>query len=426
MRARLLEWAQRARRGFPLTRLGVAFVVLAGIALRIGWREVDLILLGAATIAIVTLAIGLVGVALAWWRVRVALRAAGESATALSIECDFPARTGFRLPRLRWLPGARVTWRWLEPDADLRLVEAGPWIEEEVTPRGRRWSDSLRRAIEVGDAFGLCAITIEHVERRPVRILPSVGALEQMHVVHTLSGGSDITHPQGSPEGERLDIRQYAPGDPIRFVLWSVFARTRELVVRTPEKALSAARRTLAYLVTGPADEAAAGAARVAVDVGALGGDWAFGADGIDAPASTREAALEALAKSASAPRESAGSGLASFLRTASKDGSGRAVVFVPGKPGPWLEGVLRAAQELPRDVTGRAAIDFVVCTDGVERASARSGLAKLALREREGEEDEGRVAPSELAKVVGELGKLRARVVIVDRRGGHVQQASG
>lgn len=424
MRARLTAFARRARDAFPLTRLGVALVVLTALALRFGWQEVDLVLLGSATIAIVTLAIGLLTVGLAWWRVKAALRAAGESSSAISVECGFPGRTGFRLPRLRWLPGARVTWRWLEPEADLRLVEAGGWIEEEVTPRARRWAETLRRRVEVGDAFGLCAIATEHVERRPVRILPSVGGLKQMHVVHTLSGGSDITHPAGSPEGERLDLRQYAPGDPIRFVLWSVFARTRELVVRTPEKALSAARRTLAYLVTGPADEPAAGAARVAVDVGALGGDWAFGADGIDAPASTREAALEALAKSASAPREGAGSGLASFLRKASKDGAGRAVVFVPGKPGPWLDGVVRAAQELPRDAAGRAPIEFVVCTDGVERGRARSRIAKLAMQERDSGEE--RVAQSELAKVVGELGKLRARVVIVDRRGGHVQQASG
>ncbi|UJR84441.1 DUF58 domain-containing protein [Sandaracinus amylolyticus] len=423
MNARLARFARRARDVFPLTRLGVVVVALVSLALWIGVRQVDLVLLGASAIVGVALALGILTVVIARWRVAIALRRI-DAGNALSIECGFPARTGFRLPRLRWLPGARVTWRWIAPHADLRMLEAGAWIDEEVTPRARRWSDSLTRRIEVGDAFGLCAIAMEHVETRPVHILPSVGGLKQMHVVHTLSGGSDITHPAGSPDGERLDLRQYAPGDPIRFVLWSVFARTRELVIRTPEKALSAARRTLAYLVTGPADEPAAGAARVAVDVGALGGDWAFGADGVDAPATTRDAALEALAKSASAPHERAGSGLGAFLRKASKDGAGRAVVFVPGRPGPWLAGVVHAAKELPLDVAGRAPIEFVVCTDGVDRAKPRSGLAKLALQDRE--EREIAVAQSELQQVVAELGKLRAKIVIVDRRGGHVHPAAG
>ena len=118
------------------------------------------------------------------------------------------------------------------------------------------------------------------------------------------------------------------------------------------------------------------------------------------------------------------GSGLGAFLRKASKDGAGRAVVFVPGKPGPWLAGVLHAAKELPLDVAGRAPIEFVVCTDGVDRSKPRTGLAKLALEDHEPREIG--VAQSELQQVVAELGKLRAKIVIVDRRGGHVHPAAG
>lgn len=424
MNARLAAIGRRARDLFPLTTLGALIAALGGLALGSGIASVDWVLIGAGMIALVTIALGLVAVALAAWRVRRALRSAIPSSSPIALECGYPSRTGFRLPRLRWIPGIRVSWRWISPEAGVRLLDGGGWIEEEVLATARGWGESLRRRIEIGDAFGLALVALEHEEARAVRMLPSTGGLKQMHVVRTLAGGSDIPHPLGTPEGERLDMRQYSPGDPIRFVLWSVFARTRELVVRTPERALSAARRTLAYLVTGAADEPAAGAARVALDVGALGGDWAFGADGIPEPATTKDAALEALVRSKTAPRDEAGRGLATFMRQAAKSGGGRAVVFVPATHGPWLAGVLAAAREIPRDAAGHTPLEFVVCTDGV--APARPGgsrIAKLALEENGGED---RVSREELQRVVRALGALRARVIVVDRKHGHVHASMG
>ena len=432
MKARLRAAVRRTRDLFPLTTLGVAIAALGGAALWSGIVAADLVLIGAGSIALVTIALALVTVGLGALRVRTALKRAATITTPIAIECGYPLRTGFRLPRLWWLPGSRVTWRWISPASEVRLLEAGGWIDEEVAASARGWSETLRRRIDVGDAFGVAQVTLEHEQARAVRMLPSTGGLKQMHVVRTLAGGSDITHPSGSPEGERLDLRQYAPGDPIRFVLWSVFARTRELVVRTPERALSAAKKTLAYLVTGPADEPAAGAARVALDVGALGGDWAFGADGIEEPATNKEAALEALAKSKTAAPDAAGQGLAEFMRRAAKNGGGRAVVFVPAKPGPWLDGVIRAAKEIPRDAGGQAPLEFVVCMDGVrpspgggaQKKKAASRWARLALTDPDAGPDT--VAREELQTVVRALGSLRAKVLVVDRRDGHVHASHG
>ena len=416
-----------ARDLFPLTGLGVLVGGLAALALYVGFSEVDLVLLGAGVIGGLAILVGVLSVGLGLLRIRGALNRLAPNDTPLVLECGYPVRTGFRLPRLMFLPGVQVRWRWREPAAKVRLLRQGGWAEEEVTPERRGWSETLTRRIEIGDPFGLAAIAIEHCETRPVRMLPSVGGLKQMHVVRTLSGGSDLTHPDGSPEGDRLDLRSYSPGDPIKFVLWNVFARTRQLVVRTPEKAISSAKKTLAYLVSGQGDEPAAGAARVAVDVGALGGDWAFGADGVDEPASTKDAALEALARSATADPETSGAGLASFVKRAAADGAGRAIVFVPGRPGPWLDGVVKAAGQMAPDSTGRVPLEFVVCTDGVQRAARAPWLKKIALREREEDATpEGLVASEELARVVATLGKLRARVLVVDRRDGHVHMVAG
>lgn len=426
MRSKTSRFFRRVRDAFPLTGLGVGVLALSAIALAIGASSVDLVLLGAGVIGVAAILIAIAMVVLGVLRVRRALSRIPATEAPLVLECGYPVRTGFRLPRLWWLPGTRVSWRWITPAAKVRALASGGWLEEEVLPKTRGFSETLVRRVEVGDAFGLSSIAIERTEARAVRMLPSVGGLKQMHVVRTLSGGSDWSHPEGSPDGERLDLRSYAPGDPIKYVLWNVFARTRELVIRTPERALSAARKTLAYLVAGAGDEPAAGAARVAVDVGALGGDWAFGADGVAEPAQTKEAAFEALARSAQAPRETSGLGLATFMKTAST-GASRALVFVPAKPGPWLDGILRSAAQIAPDATGRIPIEFIVCTDGIASRKARSGLGRVALeRDERDDRSDAPVAADELSRVVQALGRLRARVIVVDRRDGHVHMAAG
>lgn len=420
---RVRRIVRRARDLFPLSMLGVLVCAFGGIAAWSAFGDVDLVLLGVAAIVLCTITISLATVLLAALRVKLALRKMVKTATPVTAECGYPIRTGFRLPRMWYLPGVRVAWKWIEPACEVKVLFAGGSLEEEISPKGRGWSEQLRRRIEIADAFGLCGMAFEHTEERPVRMMPSTGGLKQMHVVRTLAGGSDHYHPDGTPDGERIDFRQYAPGDPIRFVLWSVFARTRELMVRNPERAMSPSKKTLAYLVTGDNDEPAAGAARVAVDMGALGKDWALGADGLPEPATTKEAALEALAKSASTKREEGGRGLASFIKKAAKDASGRAVVFVPARPGPWLDGLLASTSELPRDAMGRVPVEFVVCTDGVAKKVGDGRFGRIVLEQKKDPEDTT-IARDELNDVLTKLGKMRAKILVVDRRNGHVSQA--
>ena len=87
----------------------------------------------------------------------------------------------------------------------------------------------------------------------------------------------------GLEDGDRLELRRYTAGDPVRFMHWKVLSRTRKLMVRTPERALSVARRMAAFLIAGERDDASAAAARLALERRLLGSDWLFGTD--DAPA---------------------------------------------------------------------------------------------------------------------------------------------
>jgi len=408
---------------WPLTWLG-AFVAFgsAWALVTLGIRRVDLLLLVIGGVGCVLTLLSILATVATAVGLHVSLRKrAPGKADALHLECGHATRTGFSLPSLWWVPFVRVTWTWKMPDVTVRTRKQRGRIWEEIAPARRGLRTEIVRDLEVSDVFGLARVNFPFREERDVRFIPSVGALRSMHVVRSMSGGSDVTHPDGPADGERMDMRNYNPGDPIRFVLWKVFARSRQLVVRTPERALSPVRQTVAYLVSGAGDEPAAGAARVAVDTGALGSEWVLGSDASRENAKSKAQAIELLARSAETTAEDGGEGLAHFLRTAVPGSNGRAVVFVPGRPGPWLAKVVAAARA--RSAQGRGSpVEFVVCTDGVRPAPKKQGFARLLERASEsdaGAGGSGVPGSDELAQVVDALSSARARVLVVDRRTG-------
>jgi hypothetical protein len=271
----------------------------------------------------------------------------------------------------------------------------------------------VERRVEVGDALALTRIAFLHREARAVRALPAPGALDRLVLARTVAGGDETYDPLGTADGERLDLRGYAPGDPIRFVLWKVFARTRELVVRTPERALSPARRSVAYLVTGRGDEAAAGVARRAVETGALGTGFVLGADGVPAVAEGVEQALEVIARSAAA--QEGGAGLGPFMARAGKPGT-RAILFVPAFRGPWVDAVVAAARG--HRATGRGTVQILVCADSVDRRRAPSLARRFFVG---GGDDDAPPRADEIERLFSALAGSGAEIRLVDRAAGRV-----
>lgn len=418
---RVLRWIRIAVDLFPFTLLGLLCAGGATLALLYyGVKRIDLVLLVVGAVGLVLGVLTLittVPAALVTWR-RLRRLPEGE---ALRIECGFAARTGLRVRRLWWMPFAKVSWTWTSPPATVRLVRERWDLLEEIVPQRRGLSDEIVRRVEVGDAFGLTRIAFTVRQKRTVRFAPSVGALRTMHVVRSIAGGEDISHPEGPATGERVDMRHYTPGDPIRYVLWKVFARSRQLIIRTPERAISPVRQTVAYLVAGDGDEPAAGAARMAVDSGALGSEWVFGADGNDVVAKSGTQALELLARSAHTAPGGRGAGLKDFLTKSTPASVGRAVVFVPSRPGPWLDRVLAAVRARAGTNLPYSGVEFVVCVDGIIRPDRRAFLKRIAQRK---VEPEGTVVPAssdEVAKVIAALSAVRSKVLLVDRVKGRV-----
>jgi hypothetical protein len=416
--------ARRAADLVPLTPLGALVLPAAALGMWFyGVRRIDLVFLvvGGVTLAVGALAILSVVIAAIGLRLWLRRTRAEEGATS-ELECGYPTRTGFTLPTLWYVPFVRVTWSWLEPEAKVVAEKSRRRWTELVTPSRRGVVEEVRRRVEVSDAFGLAKVALRLREERNLRLMPSVGALRNMSVVRSISSGEDMPFPGGQPEGERADLRRYVPGDPVRFVLWKVFAKTRTLVVRTPEQAISPARQTLAYLVAGADDEAAAGTARVAVETGALGSSWVLGADGVAEVARGKSHALEIIARSAHCPPEQHGAGLSAFLKRHAQAGA-RVVVFVPATPGPWLERVTAAARARATGNARMSDLELVVCTDGIDRAGRASWLRRLTTAEPR-RQPGAEPPPTPLASVqavTGALGGARAPVLLVDRKAGRV-----
>lgn len=396
---------------WPLTPLGVALAVVACIALfGFGYAKLDLVLLvlgygGAGLIALSTLSVCLTALV-----TFLRLRKAENAWEVVRFETGRASSTGFRLPALRWLPLVRLRCTWDPPlRAEVEQESRSGTMREQVTLERRGVFAAVVRRVVVEDAFGLARVAFRLGQEGPIEVLPHLGGLRRLPVLTSLTGGDEIPHPMGLDDGDRVETRRYIAGDPARFIHWKAFSRTRKLMVRVPERSLSRARRTVAYLVSGAHDEAAAAAARAAIEEEALGVDWQFAADGAPEATSDRAEALHKIMLSASAT--SSGSGMRQFLAEVDRKGPAAFVVFAPPRLGSWV-GELAA---LSRRRVGRVRV--VVALDAVAETDAPSGWKRwlLSTTPRVG------VGRRDVEQLGRALGELRCEVVMIDRRSGRI-----
>lgn len=405
----------RIRELFPFTVLGIAASALAAFALRaLAFGELDLValVLGWGVVGLIAASCLLVvvsAIVLALLLRRAPVGGAVRGETRMWIP------TGSSFPTLRFVPLVGVDARIVEPIGIERRLEPvdGRYVEQiELERRGIH--ERLERRVTVGDVFGLARITLRHTELRTVFVQPHLGRLGTMPTLRSLATGDALAHPSGLPEGDRLDLRRYAPGDPARFIHWKIYGRTRKLVVRVPERAIAPSRRVVAYLVAGPGDEASAAAALAAVRFGAFGDDWTFGADASPRPTSDVDEATTYVVRSIGAVEHGARD-LDAFLRSVEREGPTSLVLFVPPRPGAWLDRVVSASR--PRGtplsvVIGVDAIDDVAPPNLVRRilTGAPAGVG----------------ARAELEAVRSRLASAGADVIVVERPTGRVLAAHG
>ena len=235
----------------------------------------------------------------------------------------------------------------------------------------------MLRRFTVSDVLGFCRFVWYSQDEQACMVLPRCNTLSRLPLPRSLSAEDGVPNQSGSPQGDRMEIRPYTPGDSVRDILWKAYARNRQLNVRLAEKSLSHNTRTLAYLLSGPDDEAAAAAARLALESGALGEDWLFGTDGTAEPCPTLAGALQAVA--ASRPLDGAHPyGLDGFLKaagalqaTGASQTAGAAMphclIFAAASGGPWLAHLKRTI------ASGRGRFSLILATDGFRQTRQES-----------------------------------------------------
>jgi uncharacterized protein (DUF58 family) len=392
--------------------------VCAGGALWIfGYDALDQVWYVAGVALLALVAIALLIVSAAALRMMLALRRPSDvsQASSVSIDTEVLQHTGYSLPSL-----------WLWPFIDVQLSVREP-AHVAVRPESQRSQLRERfsmadhgeirevlRSVEVRDVFGLASLTLRRRGRVSLDVLPHVGALRSLPLLRSLAGGEDVPHPLGIAQGDRLELRRYAPGDPARFIHWKVYARNQKLVVRMPERALSRAHRVAAFLVAGQADGASAAAARVALEERAFGDDFRFGADGTPGATDRVANALGAVRKSAHA-RPDGGAGLGPFLSTVEREGPVSLILFVPAELG--------AEREVVREVLARRTrpARVVIGVDGLSRTGQRAFWERLAFTRAEST----RLSVATLRETIAFYRRASADVIVLDRRTGRLLSES-
>jgi uncharacterized protein (DUF58 family) len=304
---------------------------------------------------------------------------------------------------------------WIRPDAaEPELAEAKAYGREQVRLTDHGEVRRVLRRIELRDVFGLASLSLRAEAPLHIDVLPQRGALAHLSPLSSLAGGDDMPHPMGIAEGDRLELKRYAPGDPARFIHWKVYARTQKLVVRMPERALSRAYRVAAFLCAGQGDGASAAVARVALEQYAFGSDFRFAADGSPAPTERVDTALVALRRSAAA-RAQGGGDLSAFVEQVEKEGPAALVLFVP----PHAPSVEAHVSALLRQRS--RPVRVVIGVDGVVTQNRPSLLARVAFQT----SASPRTLLSELSASVTAYKRLGCDVLVIDRESGRVLGAA-
>jgi len=409
--ARGVRWAAQYS---PLTWRGILAAPLLGWAffryVRTPIDKRDFVLSSLCSGALALVALGLVATLLvaAWLK----LRPQARKTEPWRGEAGRPFRTGYSVGFVSWIPLVNLRVSYDRPIAvKVEFVRDRGRLVEEVTPTERCWASEIVRRFTVSDVFGLAHWSVRRREKCEIRLLPRCDTAPAPEILDRPGAGDAVSHPEGKPEGDPIEMRPYAPGDPLKNILWKVYARTGKLLVRVSEKAVSPIPRTLAYLVAGEDDESSAGMARRMIESRQLGQDLLFSTDGEPTPVTEPLDALDQIVRSHEA-RDKGGEGLGSFLVEGEGRGYDTCVLFAPPRSGDWLERVKAQAH-------GPCALRAIIGVDEEPLPKRRGRLARLFLRQ------PGEREASELREVRKRLMASGIEVAVINRQtGACIQEA--
>lgn len=407
---------------FPLTLQGTITLLVAATALSVfGYGRMDLVVFALAicalSILVFCLFCAVISGVLVQRRIHKSLTASGQAARAMNAEAGFPNESGFTLPALNYFPLIKLTWHIQYPDNVATRIHVGEEDElvEEIIPQMRCLTEQVQRKFTVSDVLGFCRYSWIQKQSMHCQVLPRTNTIRSLPILRSLTAEDGIPNPSGEPQGDRMEIRRYAAGDSVRNIMWKVYARNRQLNVRLPERSVFQSQRTVAYLLSSPKDEAAAAVARLALEKGALGEEWQFGADGSTQICADLPQAMRAIAGSRALGGEQLVYGLDEFLNRTGSHGGVQCVLFAGADSAPWKTALKSTSARLG------GKISLVLATDGLHDNVPVKWWQKALFKPtggRFGTVDRG-TGKAELLGLLTDVGQLVESIVIVDRETG-------
>ena len=417
----LLTGIRRLAALFPLTLQGVITLSLTAYVLSAyGYGAMDLVVFSLAicalSILIFSLFCAVISGIFIQKRIQRRLQNSSSPSDAIKLEAGFPNETGFCLPAINYFPLVKLSWQIVFPDyMETRIkISSDKQLVEEIIPYKRCKTSRITRQFVVSDVLGFCRYSWQQVQEISCTALPRTNTVKPLPLLRSLTAEDGIPNPSGDPDGDRMEIRPYVPGDSVRNIMWKVYARNRQLNVRLAEKSVFHSNRTVAYLLSSDNDEAAAAVARVALELGALGEDWAFGADGSELPCENLPTALDAIAMSR-AIETRYGYGLDNFLTLTAAQSGVHCIVFAAAEAAPWAAMLGKTIARFG----GR--FSLVLATDGFNDAQRLPIWRRLLLKSANDNSNNPETGGSraDLLKLLTELGQLVESTVVVDRKTG-------
>jgi hypothetical protein len=408
-------------RFYPFTIQGTfSLLAASGALVRFGYGSMDLVVFSLAVCALTIVVFFLISAVAGGMFIRYKLNKELQSTQAISaasVEAGFPNETGFTLPLLGYIPLVKLSWQIVYPDfVETRVATSllDKQLVEEIVPIKRCKTDHITRQFTVSDVLGFSRYSWQQEQPLSLMALPQTNTVKPLPLLQSLTAEDGIPNPSGNPDGDRMEIRPYVPGDSVRNIMWKVYARNRQLNVRLAEKSVFPSKRTVAYLLSSDNDEAAAAVARVALQSGALGDDWAFGADGTDVACDSIESSLVAIAQSRGIGKHH-GYGLDDFLQLAAGQTSTHCIVFAAAEMAPWLNALKQTAGRY------KGQFSIVLATDGFSEERTQKLWQRLLFKQKlANDESLGHSSPrSDLIRLLTDLGQLVESTLIVDRKTG-------
>ena len=142
---------------------------------------------------------------------------------------------------------------------------------------------NVTRVVTISDPFGLFSFTARGVCHAEIHVAPKredFSAPKIRSIADSINAKASQT---GSPEGDRMEMREFQEGDSIRHMLWKVLAKTggQRKMVRVEEK-VEAQRATLYFIASGVGDDRAASFAQLFLSQKSISEDWIFGVSGCE------------------------------------------------------------------------------------------------------------------------------------------------